>query len=166
MEAGPDLASWGGQAVARHGRSLVRGGLAELPLALQLSRPLTRDRGVLAQWPDPPGTACCSPHPPAEALPPDVRRRGVLQRPADVRVPARGPRRLVAGLSGGADQSKAGRPFPVDERASFGRWVEVPVDGDAASVHPTGPSAYAAAKRPDRDGPRRRRAARGGLRRK
>lgn len=55
-------------------------------------------------------------------------------------------------------ETKAGRPFLVDERASFGRWVEVPVDGDAAErALLLVQSAYAAAKRPDRDGPRRRR---------
>ena len=55
-------------------------------------------------------------------------------------------------------ETRAARPFLVDENAGFGRWVEVPVLGDATgralkAVH----SAYNAARRPDRDGPRRRR---------
>ena len=55
-------------------------------------------------------------------------------------------------------ESRAARPFLVDENAGFGRWVEIPGSGeDAARAVLLVQSAYSAAKRPDRDGPRRRR---------
>ncbi len=54
--------------------------------------------------------------------------------------------------------AKAARPFLVNENAGFGRWVEIPGSGaDAARAVLLVQSAYNAAKRPDRDGPRRRR---------
>ena len=52
-------------------------------------------------------------------------------------------------------EAKAARPFLVNENAGFGRWVEVPGAGEDAVLLVQ--SAYNAAKRPDRDGPRRRR---------
>jgi len=55
-------------------------------------------------------------------------------------------------------EAKAARPFLVNENAGFGRWVEIPGDGEAAErVVELVQSAYEAARRPDRDGPRRRR---------
>jgi TfoX/Sxy family transcriptional regulator of competence genes len=55
-------------------------------------------------------------------------------------------------------ESRAARPFLVDENAGFGRWVEVPVLGEATGrALRAVQSAYNAAKRPDREGPRRRR---------
>ncbi|HMU61702.1 MAG TPA: TfoX/Sxy family protein [Gemmatimonadales bacterium] len=55
-------------------------------------------------------------------------------------------------------EAKAARPFLVNENAGFGRWVEIPGTGEAAErAVLLVQSAYAAAKRPDRDGPRRRR---------
>ncbi|HQR19092.1 MAG TPA: TfoX/Sxy family protein [Gemmatimonadales bacterium] len=55
-------------------------------------------------------------------------------------------------------EAKAARPFLVNGNASFGRWVEVPGTGAASDrLVLLVQSAYAAAKRPDREGPRRRR---------
>lgn len=55
-------------------------------------------------------------------------------------------------------EAKMARPYLVNENAGFGRWVEVPGTGEAASSAVVlVQSAYTAAKRPDRDGPRRRR---------
>ena len=55
-------------------------------------------------------------------------------------------------------EARAARPFLVNENAGFGRWVEVPGSGeDAARAVSLVQSAYNAARRPDRDGPRRRR---------
>ena len=55
-------------------------------------------------------------------------------------------------------EAKAARPFLVNENASFGRWVEIPGSGEAKErLLLLVQSAYSAAKRPDRDGPRRRR---------
>lgn len=55
-------------------------------------------------------------------------------------------------------EAKAARPFLVNENAGFGRWVEIPGAGDSpGQAVELVQSAYAAAKRPDRDGPRRRR---------
>jgi hypothetical protein len=55
-------------------------------------------------------------------------------------------------------EAKAARPFLVNENAAFGRWVEIPGSGEAAErALLLVQSAYSAAKRPDRDGPRRRR---------
>lgn len=55
-------------------------------------------------------------------------------------------------------EAKAARPFLVNENAGFGRWVEIPGTGEAAArAVLLVQSAHAAAKRPDRDGPRRRR---------
>lgn len=55
-------------------------------------------------------------------------------------------------------EARAARPFLVNENAGFGRWVEIPGDSEAsARVVGLVQSAYEAARRPDRDGPRRRR---------
>ncbi len=55
-------------------------------------------------------------------------------------------------------EARAARPFLVNENASFGRWVEIPGTGEAAGLAVRlVQSAYEAARRPDRDGPRRRR---------
>lgn len=55
-------------------------------------------------------------------------------------------------------EAKAARPFLVNENAGFGRWIEVPGSGsDAERAASLVQSAYNAARRPDRDGPRRRR---------
>jgi len=55
-------------------------------------------------------------------------------------------------------EAKAARPFLVNENAGFGRWIEVPGSGsDAERAVTLVQSAYNAARRPDRDGPRRRR---------
>jgi TfoX/Sxy family transcriptional regulator of competence genes len=55
-------------------------------------------------------------------------------------------------------EARAARPFLVNENAGFGRWVEVPGLGDAPRrAAELVQSAYEAARRPDRDGPRRRR---------
>jgi TfoX/Sxy family transcriptional regulator of competence genes len=55
-------------------------------------------------------------------------------------------------------EAKTARPFLVNENAGFGRWIEVPGSGsDAERAVALVQSAYTAAKRPDRDGPRRRR---------
>jgi TfoX/Sxy family transcriptional regulator of competence genes len=55
-------------------------------------------------------------------------------------------------------EAKAARPFLVNENAGFGRWVEIPGSGEAAErLLLLVQSAYSAAKRPDRDAPRRRR---------
>lgn len=55
-------------------------------------------------------------------------------------------------------EARTARPFLVNENAGFGRWVEIPgsVDHAERSVSLV-QSAYNAAKRPDRDGPRRKR---------
>lgn len=55
-------------------------------------------------------------------------------------------------------EAKTARPFLLNENAGFGRWIEVPGSGsDAERAVALVQSAYTAAKRPDRDGPRRRR---------
>ncbi len=68
-----------------------------------------------------------------------------------LKLPEQERRRLLA--------SKVGRPFLVDERAPFGRWVEVGLRScEAGQLYSLLQSAHALALVPDRDGPRRRRA--------
>jgi TfoX/Sxy family transcriptional regulator of competence genes len=55
-------------------------------------------------------------------------------------------------------EARAAQPFLVNANAGFGRWVEIPGSGDAPErAVSLVQSAYNAAKRPDRDGPRRKR---------